>query len=86
MLSDLQTWLGPYLGVFGANVWLQAAVAIIGSLLLAWIFDHIICAILKKLTSRTQFQFDDYIAHTQTDPQHPDPHRPGAGGRPAQAR
>jgi hypothetical protein len=61
MLSDLQTWLEPYLGVFGVNVWLQAAVAIIGSLVLAWIFDHFICALLKKLTSRTQFEFDDYI-------------------------
>jgi small-conductance mechanosensitive channel len=61
MLSDLQTWLGPYLGVFGANVWLQAAVAVVGSLILAWIFDHFICALLKKLTSRTQFEFDDYV-------------------------
>ena len=61
MLSDLQTWLEPYLGVFGANVWMQAAVAIVGSLLLAWIFDHFICAMLKKLTSRTRFQLDDYI-------------------------
>ena len=61
MLNDLQTWLEPYLGVFGANVWLQAAVAIVGSLLLAWIFDHFICTMLKKLTSRTQFQLDDYI-------------------------
>lgn len=61
MLSKLESWLGPYLGVFGANPWMQAAVAIVGSLILAWIFDHVICSLLKKLTSRTQFQFDDYI-------------------------
>jgi len=61
MLNNLQIWLEPYLGVFGANVWMQAAVAIIGSLLLAWIFDRFVSAMLKKLTSRTRFQFDDYI-------------------------
>jgi small-conductance mechanosensitive channel len=61
MLSELQAWLEPYLGVFGTNVWLQAAVAVIGSWILAWIFDHVICTMLKKLTSRTQFEFDDYI-------------------------
>jgi len=58
MLSDLETWLEPYLGVFGANVWMQAAVAVVGSLILAWIFDRFICAMLKNLTSRTQYQFD----------------------------
>jgi len=61
MLNDLQIWLEPYLGVFGANVWLQAAVAIIGSLVLAWIFDHFISALLKKLASRTRFELDNYI-------------------------
>jgi MscS family membrane protein len=61
MLGDLQTWLEPYLGVFGANVWMQATVAILGSLLLAWIFERFVCSMLKKLTSRSRFQFDDYI-------------------------
>ncbi|MCP4472776.1 MAG: mechanosensitive ion channel family protein [Gammaproteobacteria bacterium] len=70
MLNDLQTWLEPYLGVFGANVWMQAAVAVIGSLVLAWIFDHIICATLKKLTSRTRFQFGDYIIEHVHKPIH----------------
>ena len=42
MLSDLQTWLGPYLGVFGANLWLQAMVAIVGSLIIALIFDRVV--------------------------------------------
>jgi small-conductance mechanosensitive channel len=61
MLNNLQTWLEPYLAVFGASPWMQAAVAIVGSLILAWIFDHIVCAMLKKLTSRTHFEFGDYI-------------------------
>jgi small-conductance mechanosensitive channel len=61
MLGKLEIWLEPYLGAFGASPWMQSLVAIVGSLILAWIFDHVICSLLKKLTSRTQFQFDDYI-------------------------
>ena len=61
MLSDLQTWLEPYLGFFGGNVWLQALVVILGSQLVARVFDRVICAAIKKLTTRTQFSFDDYL-------------------------
>ncbi len=61
MLANLQTWLEPYLGFFGSNTWLQATVAIVGSLLLALIFDRFICGALKKLTARTQFSFDDLL-------------------------
>lgn len=61
MLSDLQLWLEPYLGVFGANAWMQAGVAVVGSLLLAWIFDHVICTALRKVAGRTSFRFDDYL-------------------------
>jgi MscS family membrane protein len=61
MLSDLQTWLGPYLGVFGSNVWLQAMVAVAGSLIIALIFDRVVCGALSKLAARTQFGFDDYL-------------------------
>jgi small-conductance mechanosensitive channel len=61
MLTKLQIWLEPYLGVFGVNVWLQAMVAILGSLLLALIFDRVICNLLHKLAARTQFHLDDYL-------------------------
>jgi len=61
MLTNLQTWLEPYLGFFGSNTWLQATVAIVGSLLVALIFDRFICGALKKLTARTQFSFDDLL-------------------------
>jgi len=61
MLTKLQTWLEPYLSVFGANAWLQAMVAILGSLLIASIFDRIICASLRKLAARSDFGFDDYL-------------------------
>ena len=61
MLTNLQTWLEPYLGFFGSNTWLQATVAIVGSLLLALIFDRFICGALKELTARTQFSFDDLL-------------------------
>ena len=61
MLAELQTWLEPYLSVLGAAPWLQALVAVLGSLLLAWIFDHVICVTLKRMTARTHFKFDDYL-------------------------
>ena len=61
MLSDLQTWLEPYLGVVGSNAWLQAMVAVVGSLIVALIFDRVICGALKKLAARTQFRVDDYL-------------------------
>jgi small-conductance mechanosensitive channel len=61
MLGDLQTWLAPYLGFFGKNAWLQAAVAIVGALLLAWIFDRFISASLKRLAARTRFSADDFL-------------------------
>jgi small-conductance mechanosensitive channel len=61
MLGDLQTWLGPYLGFFGNNPWLQALVAVIGSLVVALIFDRVICGVLSKLAARTRFSLDDYL-------------------------
>jgi len=61
MLGELQTWLDPYLSVFGRNAWMQATVAIIGSLLLAWIFDRFLSAGIRKLTARTRFQFGDFL-------------------------
>jgi len=61
MLGDLQTWLEPYLGVFGSNVWLQAMVAVAGSLIVALIFERVICGALKKLAARTRFRVDDYL-------------------------
>ena len=61
MLAKLQIWLEPYLGFFGGNVWLQALVVIVASQLVARIFDRVICAAIKNLTTRTQFSFDDYL-------------------------
>ena len=68
MLAELQNWLGPYLRIFGENVWMQAAVAVVGSIIIAWIFDRVICSILKKLTARTHYQFDDYIVDNAHKP------------------
>ena len=61
MLNDLQTGLAPYLALLGGNPWLQAAVIITLSLLLAWIFDRVITATLRRLAKRTPFAFDDYV-------------------------
>jgi small-conductance mechanosensitive channel len=61
MLSDLQIWMAPYLGVLGDHPWLKAVAVVFVFLVLAWIFDHIIIAMLKKLTARTRLTFDDQV-------------------------
>ena len=61
MLNDLQNWLAPYLGFLGENPWLQATVVIFVSLVIAWIFDRFISALLSRATAKTPFQFDDYL-------------------------
>jgi hypothetical protein len=64
MLSELQTSLLPYIGIVGENPWLQALLVIAISQLLAWIFDHFICAALRNMTRRTHFSFgDELIGH-----------------------
>ena len=61
MLNETQNWLRPYLGLFGDNVWLQAAIVMVASLLLAWIFNRFISAALRNLVARTSFTFDDHL-------------------------
>jgi small-conductance mechanosensitive channel len=64
MLKNLQAWLEPYLAFFGNNPWLQAAVVIVGSHIVAWIFDRVVGSGIRKLAARTRFEFDDFfIAH-----------------------
>jgi peptidoglycan/LPS O-acetylase OafA/YrhL len=59
MLNDALNWLRPYLTLFGDSAWLQAAIVVLASFMLAWIFDRFISAALRKLVARTRFQFDD---------------------------
>jgi len=61
MLSDLETWLAPYLAVLGDHPWLKAVAVVFVCLVIAWIFDHFICASLKKITARTEVKIDDQI-------------------------
>ena len=61
MLGDLKIWLAPYLNFFGENVWLQAAVVIVGSHIVAWIFDRFIGSSIKKLIARTHFEIGDIL-------------------------
>ena len=61
MLAELQARLEPYLSILGAEPWLQAVVALVGSLAIAWIFNHVICNALRRMAARTQFRFDDYL-------------------------
>jgi small-conductance mechanosensitive channel len=61
MLSELQARLAPYLDLLGGNPWLQAAVVVTISVLLAWLFDRVGAALLRKLAARTRIGFDDLI-------------------------
>mgnify|MGYP001812675437 CR=1 FL=1 len=61
MLSDLQNWLAPYLDLLGDHPWAKALVIVVVFLVLAWIFDHLIIATLKRLTKRTRASFDDKV-------------------------
>ena len=61
MLNDLQAWIAPYLDLLGDHPWAKALVIVVVFLVLAWIFDRLIVATLKKLTKRTQVSFDDRV-------------------------
>ncbi len=61
MLNEWQEKLGPYLGLIGDNVWLQALVVVVVSLLVAWIIDRYVVTTLRKLFARTRMTFDDQV-------------------------
>ncbi len=61
MLTDLLARLKPQLALFGENPWLQAAVVLLAALVLAWIFDRFISALLRAMAKRTRFKFDDHL-------------------------
>ncbi len=61
MLNELQASILPYLGIVGDNQWLQALVVIVGSFLLAWVFDRFISTSLRNLARRTRFSIDDEL-------------------------
>lgn len=61
MLNEWQEKLEPYLGLIGDNVWLQALVVVIASLLIAWIIDRYVVTTLRKLFARTRMTFDDQM-------------------------
>ena len=61
MLNELQARLAPYLELLGGNPWLQAAVIVVLSLLLAWLFDRVVSTLLRRMAARTRFNFDDHV-------------------------
>lgn len=61
MLAELQARIGPYLEIFGNNPWMQAGVVVVASLIIAWVFDRVICAGIRTMTGRTPFEFDDIL-------------------------
>jgi MscS family membrane protein len=70
MLDNLQIWMAPYLDLLGEHQWLKALAVVFVFLLLAWIFDRFISAMVKNLTARTRFGFDDQIADHLHSPIH----------------
>jgi len=61
MFTDLQSFVSPLLAIFGDNRFIQAALAIALSLLIALIFDRVIIKGLKNLASRTRLDLDDNV-------------------------
>ncbi|OUS28160.1 mechanosensitive ion channel protein [Thalassotalea sp. 42_200_T64] len=53
--------LKHYLSFIGDNPMLHAAVIILASLLSAWVLDKVIMAWVRKLTSKTNAEFDDKL-------------------------
>ncbi len=62
--------MAPYLEVFGDHPWLKAVTVVFVFLILAWIFDHVIIATLKRLSARTRFTLYDQIINNLHKPIH----------------
>jgi len=61
MFEQLQSTILSIVAVFGDNPLIQALAVIALSILIAWIFDHIIITRLKKLALKTHFELDDHL-------------------------
>ena len=61
MFEQFQSFISPALTVFGDNPYIQAMLAVILSFMAAWIFNRVIITGLKKLASKTHFEFDDHL-------------------------
>ena len=61
MFEQLQSVFLPVLSIFGDNRYLQAVLAVVLSLVVAWIFDRVIITSLKKLALKTHFDLDDHL-------------------------
>ncbi len=61
MINDWKSILETYLGYFGDNVFLQAAIVIFCSWLLAIILDRLIMTQVRKITDKTASLIDDQI-------------------------
>jgi MscS family membrane protein len=61
MIEQLRTALQPILTLFGDNSYIQATLAIVLSLLVAWLFERVIITALKNLANKTRFDLDDHV-------------------------
>ena len=60
-LEELSVQSQAVLGTFAPNIWIEAAIIIIGGLALAKIADLIIVGIISKLLQKTQNKLDDKV-------------------------
>ena len=60
-LENLSMQSQALLGTFAPNIWIEAAIIIIGGLALAKIADLIIVGFISKLLQKTQNQLDDKV-------------------------
>ena len=61
MFEQLQTFIDPYLKLFGDNLYIQSSMVIVFSFIVAWFFNRVIITTLKKLVNKTAIKLDDYL-------------------------
>ncbi|WP_371187864.1 mechanosensitive ion channel family protein [Thalassotalea maritima] len=60
-MEQLDSQIKDYLSYFGDNVFLQAGVVVLASLVVAWLIDKVVITWIQKLASKTNGKFDDQL-------------------------
>lgn len=61
MFEEFQSFIVPLLTIFGDNRFIQAALVVSLSFVVAWLFNRIIITSLKKMATKTHFDFDNHL-------------------------